>query len=185
MCYHHSMRLPLSSQPVFLAINGPSCGGKSSVSDILFERYGGLYRAKHDLLKWSISDYHALSHKHIVSEMLLGTMRVALKHGLSVLKESLWDPEPYIRLAREMHVPLVIANIEAPWPILCERFEGRLRRGERMANTGMEEFTNMYAAYRSSKLPTELQFDSSIQSPETIVQLIVDALQTPPHLPYA
>lgn len=165
-----------------LILNGPSCGGKSAVSDIIFETYGSIYKAKSDAIKWLISDYDANLHRGVVHIMTFETMRVALSHGLSVMKEGgSWEPEKYVALAGMAHVPLFIANVEAPWAVLAARFEARKeakKQGAKISNTDPKRFKELYDMYIDTKMKTELEFDSSTQSPEEIAGKIVFYIRT-------
>ncbi len=169
----------LIERQFILIINGPSCGGKSSVSDILTERYGNIFNAKNDNMKWLISDYEPSIHKVAVQKIVLAAARAALSHNLSILKEgAFWsEPESYVTLATEVGVPLIIANVEAPWGVLLSRFEKRIeakKQGvKKIANVDPNKFKNIYDAYIDTKVSTELNFDSSIQTPEEIADTIV------------
>ena len=172
---------PLTPNQFFLIVNGPSCGGKSSVSDVLCEKYGRIFKGKSDVIKWLISDYTAVNDRGVLLEMTVATMRVALSHGLSVLKEGAhWAPEKYVAMAKEFNIPLFIANVEAPWDILVERFEHRIEKkklGAKIANTDPVRFKELYDSYNLTKMETSLSFDSSKQSPEEIASTIATTIQ--------
>lgn len=167
----------LQDRQFFLLFNGPSCGGKSTVSDIIFERYGGIYKAKGDVIKWLISDYQPNEHRRIVHLMTMETLRIALAQGLSVMKEGgSWEPEAYAELSKAANVPLVVVNIEAPWEVLLSRFEKRIeakKQGMQISNTDPKRFKEIYDRYLSTKVKSELEFDSSKETPEQIVEQIV------------
>ncbi len=171
----------LRNEQFLLILKGPSCGGKSSISDIIFEKYAGIYKAKSDAIKWLISDYQSTRHRGIVHLMTLGTMRTALSNGLSVLKEgALWGPETYVEMSKELNIPLFIANIEAPWDVLESRFEKRIEakeQGARISNVDPKRFKELYDMYLDSKMKTEMEFDSSKESPEEIVKQIVSYIR--------
>jgi len=160
-----------------LIINGPSCGGKSTVSDVLFEKYGGIYKGKSDAIKWLISDYNPEVHRQTVHQMTNQTIKVALANGLSVIKEgALWKPEEYLEMAREFKVPFFVANVESPWDVLCERFQKRVaakKAGTKISNASPERFKVLHDMYQKTKMKSELEFDSSKQTPEQIAETIV------------
>ncbi len=88
VCYTKSMQKPkLREKQFFLVVNGPSCGGKSTVTNLLIEEYGNIFQAKSDAIKWLISDYDSSLHREVVHEMTLATVRTALQNGLSVLSK--------------------------------------------------------------------------------------------------
>lgn len=169
----------LTEGQFFLVINGPSCGGKSSVSTILTEKYGGIFNANNDVVKWLISDYDPLTHKVIVQKIVLEATRAALTNNFSIIKEgAFWsEPQDYTNLAQEMNIPLFVANVEAPWDVLMTRFEKRVEAKaqgvKKIANVDPHKFKNIYDTYIATKVETPLQFDSSLQSPEHIAETIV------------
>lgn len=168
----------LTSKQFLLILNGPSCGGKSAVSDVLFDKYGGIYKAKSDAIKWLISDYDAKRHRGIVFRMTLETVRVALGAGLSVVKEgALHDAgKELVVMAKKAKARFFVANISAPWDVLKTRFAERIamkKKGAKISNASPKRFKELYNMYLGEKMKTELEFDSSTQSPEKIVDEIV------------
>ena len=78
-------------------------------------------------------------------------------------------------MAQERNIPLFVANIEAPWEVLSERFKKRIeakKQGARIANTDPAGFKERFDAYNLTKMETPLSFDSSQQSPEEIARII-------------
>ena len=167
----------LSKKQFILLINGPSCGGKSTVSNILTELYGGIFKAKSDKIKWLISDYNPSEQRGVVHEMTIEMLRVALKHGLSVLKEgAFYEPEKFIKISEEFKIPLFIVNVSAPKDVLRDRFQERINknkeRGEK-SNTTLDRFEKIYDMYIDSKIESPLEFDSSLDTPNDIADKIV------------
>jgi predicted kinase len=160
-----------------LIVNGPSCGGKTTVAKAILERYGSIFDASMDNIKWHISDYAPERHRPTVQDMTHELMHIALKHGLSVLKQGAsWKPEDIIAIADEHKVPWVLVNVSAPWDVLAQRFEGRIEekiKGGRISNVSHERFKELYDMYQETKMETPLEFDSSKQSPEEMVEAIV------------
>ena len=171
----------LSSKQFLLILNGPSCGGKTTTANILIEKYGGIFNAQSDRIKWLISDYDADTQRGIVHQMTLATIDVALKNNLSVLKQgALYEPENIIQIAKDLNVPVFIANVSAPKEVLDMRFLKRIeakKNGERIANVDPLRFQELYDMYLATKMETTLEFDSSAQSPEDIAALISKHIQ--------
>lgn len=169
----------LGSKQFMLIINGPSCGGKSSASDVITGNYGGIFNSRNDTIKWLISDYEPSRHKVQVQNITLAATRAALVSGFSIIKEgAFWsEPQDYVNLAEEMNVPLIVANVEAPWDVLMSRFEKRVEAkkqgAKKIANVDPQKFKNIYDAYIEAKVDTPLNFDSSVQTPEEIAETIV------------
>lgn len=80
-----------------------------------------------------------------------------------------------------MSTPLIVANVEAPWDVLMSRFEKRVEAkkqgAKKIANIDPGKFKNIYDAYVETKVDTELNFDSSVQTPEEIAETIVAYIQ--------
>ena len=171
----------ISDKQFFLIINGPSCGGKSSVSDSLRAQYGNIFNAKYDSLKWLIPYYDSTLHREIVIDMVAETIKVAFKNKFSVISEGgLFGVEKYIGIAKASNIDIFIANIEALWDVLMSRFEVRIeakKQGAKISNTDPKRFKELYDMYNNTKMETELVFDSSKQSPEEIARLISDYIR--------
>lgn len=165
----------------FLAVNGPSCGGKSSVAKALASRIPGLFNAKRDHVKWLISDYASERYTDVLKDMLAGMIDAALAHGLSVVKEDLHEkPERLERLGSKHGVPIYFVNVTAPQDVLRARFRERIeakKRGAKIANTSWERFELLRQRYENNKVSTPLEFDSSQQSPDGIAEKILSHIR--------
>jgi tRNA uridine 5-carbamoylmethylation protein Kti12 len=168
----------LSSKQFLLIINGPSCGGKTAVAKTLLDQYASIFNAQSDQIKWLVSDYDPNVHRGIIHEMILELIKVALKNKLSVLKQGAsYKPEILIQIAKDFNVPLFIANITAPKEILEKRFLERIeakKNGARVSNVDPKRFAELNDLYQASKMDSELEFDSSLQSPEEIAFAIAE-----------
>ncbi len=166
----------LSPRQFLLIVNGPSCGGKSTTANLFLERYGNIFNAKYDHIKWLISDYDRRRDIDTVYEMTLEVARIALKNNLSVLKEGgLFEPENYVQLAKDFNVPFFVANVSAPEDVLEQRFLDRIeakKNGAKIANVDPDRFRELNKIYLSTKMESPLEFDSSKQSAEEIVRTI-------------
>lgn len=95
------MKTKNNSKQFFIIVNGPSCGGKSSLIKILKSQLENIFSASRDVVKWLVADYTYQSHKEIVDEMMFEMIAVALKNGLSVIKDGLLEPsDKFIELAK-------------------------------------------------------------------------------------
>jgi predicted kinase len=174
-------RKKLSPKQFLLVINGPSCGGKSSVANVILEKYGGIFHAKSDTIKWLISGYKPAEQREAVHQITMATIRVALEHKLSVIKEgALYESEKLARLAKKLRVPYFVANVSAPKEVLRKRFRMRIeakKKGARIANTSPKRFWELHEMYLENKTASPLEFDSSRQSPQAIAKAIVGYIQ--------
>ncbi|MBN1175563.1 hypothetical protein JXA48_02885 [Candidatus Woesearchaeota archaeon] len=142
-----------NSKQFFLIVNGPSCGGKSSLIKILKSQLENIFSASRDKVKWLISDYAYKDHKEIVDEMMFEMISVALKRGLSVIKDGLLEPaDNYVELAKSFDVPIYFVNVF--------RFD---------------ELTQIYETY---KVSSSLEFDTSVNSSEYIADVVIDYINS-------
>lgn len=171
----------LGSREFMLIVNGPSCGGKTTVSELFLKRFKNVFNASGDKIKWLLSDYNAEIHKGIIHDMILEIIKVALKNNLSVLKQgALYEAEVLLKIAKENNIPVFIANVSAPDEVLKKRFEERIlaqKEGARISNVNKERFWQLNQIFLSSKMESPLDFDSSTQSPEEIVDTIAEYIK--------
>jgi|GEM_PF-1197731 predicted kinase len=165
----------------FVVIHGPSCGGKSSINREIQSRFTGVFDARQDKVKWLISDYSSKKYykkySEVLEDMLSKMIGVALKHGLSVIKEGMReDPKKLKQLAKRSNVPIFFINVSAPKKVLISRFKDRLtipKPGAKLANKCPKRFEQMRIFYENTKVKTSLEFDSSNQSPKEMVDEIL------------
>lgn len=171
----------LREKQFFLVVNGPSCGGKTTTIKLLVEKYGNIFQAKSDHIKWLISDYNAEKHRGIIHDMINQMIETALENGLSVIKEgALFEPEKYKEIGDKFNVDFFFINVEASWDILLERFRDRVNNqteGKKISNTSEKRLQELYEMYIDSKKHSSVTFDSSKSNPEEIVEKIVDYLK--------
>lgn len=172
----------LTDTQFLLIVNGPSCSGKSTVANVLLDRYGGIFHAKSDAIKWLISGYDPEEHRTIVHEMTLTVARIALADGLSALKEGgLHRSRDLIGFCVERGIATFVANMEPPEEVLWRRFEERIKAkegGARISNTDPERFRQLNRMYHESKMETPLVFDTSQATPEDIADAIVEHIRS-------
>jgi chloramphenicol 3-O-phosphotransferase len=172
----------ITEKQFILILDGPSCGGKTTVANVIMDMLGGIFDAKNDQIKWLISDYSPTAHGAIVDKMMVEAIRVAIKNGLSILKQgTMFGTDGILQIAKELGVPVFTVNISAPKEILDERFLERIeakKKGAKISNVDPDRFTEIYNTYLKKKMNTPLEFDSSIQSPEEIVYAIFEHIRS-------
>jgi predicted kinase len=166
----------LTEKQFLLLINGPICGGKSTTVEKLFVTYSGLCKVQGDFIKLQISGYEANKQRNIVYEMSIAMTLAALQQGLPVIKEgATYQPERYREIVKQFNIPVYVANISAPWEILVKRWQERedaKNAGLRAKNADFARLEVMYNMYLNAKMETPLEFDSSVQSTQEIVDQI-------------
>jgi adenylate kinase family enzyme len=162
-----------------IILYGPQCSGKSTVAKLILEKVSEVFHASVDKIKWLISDYSAekYSGKGITDRLVLALMTQAAKEGFSILVEGntkmMANTEIYSKMAADNNLQLVEVNIEAPYDILLDRFNLRVKDSEIKGNKisvkteeGMKERFDKYQELKNHNIPT---FDSAKMSPEEIL----------------
>jgi chloramphenicol 3-O-phosphotransferase len=171
----------LTEKQFLLLVNGPICGGKSTTIKQLFETYAGLFKVQGDVIKLQISGYVADVQRDVVYEMSIALTQSALSQGLSVIKEgATYQPERYSEIVKQFNIPVYVANISAPWEILVKRWQERedaKNAGLRAKNADFTRLEVVYNMYLNAKMETPLEFDSSVQSTQEIVDQITQHIK--------
>ncbi|MFC1623302.1 hypothetical protein ACFL16_02775 [Patescibacteria group bacterium] len=171
----------LTEKQFILILDGPSCGGKTTAANMILESFGGIFDAQSDRIKWLISDYAADVYRDIVLEMTMEAVKIALKNGMSILRQgAIYGKDEMLEVAREFDVPVFVANISAPKEVLDERFSERIvakKKGAKISNVDPARFWELCEMHNENKMETPLEFDSSTQSPEEIACAIVRHIQ--------
>jgi predicted kinase len=167
---------------LILIINGPSCGGKSTLINKLLEKITNVFYLKGDKIKWLMSDYKSQEHALFVEELLLNMMETTLKNNYSVIKEGLrGDPEKIKNLAKKYNYHLVFVNISAPKEKLYNSFEERMiavkEKNAKVANTSIERFEELRLLYENTKIKTNLEFDRTKEDLNKIVETIIETIR--------
>jgi hypothetical protein len=165
----------------FLILNGPSCGGKSSVADVIKSKVPKLFNAKQDTIKWLISDYASQKYTEALEEMIHNMIKIALHHKLSVIKEGMRDSvDDLKKIATKAKVPIFFANISPPKETLDARFKIRIeakKHGAKIGNTNTKRFYELKKFYEDTKVETPLEFNNSLLSSEEIANKIMDYIE--------
>ena len=177
--------LPTQHQ-FLLLLNGPLCGGKSTLIKYMSDTYAGLFVASTDAIKWQISDFTPETYKRTISEMIVEATEVALKDNLSVVGEGLGLMsypdlrDRYYELGEKYDARVLEANIEAPYESLRERFFERVDKGaengEKLAVTTEEEMKKRYDFYIEHKNPELPTYDTQEARPEDIARDLLSHL---------
>ena len=157
-----------------IIINGPSCAGKSTIIDEFFLSQKHFFWLKYDAIKRFFVDYEPTRDKEKVQELVtvIGTDRI--NRGENILLES--SLENIVELAEESGYEIFEFNIEAPYPVLLQRFRERvsnIKVGVRI-NTSEERHREIYDSYVSNKRGGGVTFDTSILSKEEIVDKMIE-----------
>lgn len=162
-----------------LVLNGPICAGKSTVVELILSRHENLFLASYDKIKWSISQYSSEKHHTVVTNIVLGLAEVAFDQGLSIVADGATlktTRERYVALAKSKGVKYIEVNMEAPLPLLEERFKQRVvdaaAKGTKISITELPGMMKIYTRYQENKNFDFPTFDSSILSAEQIAEEI-------------
>ena len=74
-------------EKVLIVINGPTCGGKSSVTAELGKLRRGFFHLSYDRIKWCFLDYKSGSHADDIYKMLIALTEECVAAGVSIIKD--------------------------------------------------------------------------------------------------
>jgi thymidylate kinase len=157
-----------------IIINGPSCAGKSTIIDELFLYKRDLFWLKYDAIKRFFVDYEPTCDKEKVQELVTIIGRDRISRDEDILLENYLSS--IVDFARENSYDIFEFDIEAPYPILLQRFQERvanIKTGVKI-NTSEERHREIYDAYILNSRESTLTFDTSILSKEEIVKKILE-----------
>src|SRR3989344_7775858 len=69
-------------QKFAIHIAGPSCSGKTTLSNALGEKFPGLYMLSFDKLKWQLAGYNRDQHSNLIKNIELGVFEVICKQAI-------------------------------------------------------------------------------------------------------
>jgi predicted kinase len=168
-------------QKFILAIHGPMCSGKSTITKIFMQREN-MYRGSYDAQKWQISNYtpDKPNHREIGKKLMLSSVATAVENGLSVILDGglMEYQSEYKKIAERFGYHYVSINIESPVEVLLQRFLDRVANAQHDGNkkisvTTIKGFEDRYNWYTNGNKDLEAPtFNSSILSPQEIVEKI-------------
>ncbi len=162
-----------------LVLNGPICAGKSTVVDVLLSRQENLFLASYDEIKWSISQYSSDKHHTVVTDIVFALAEAAFDRGFSIVADGATlktTRARYAALAEQKGVKYIEVNMEAPLPLLEERFKQRVidaaRTGKKISITELPGMMKVFVRYQDNKNFDVPTLDSSVLTREQIVEEI-------------
>ena len=168
-------------QKFILAIHGPMCSGKSTITKIFMER-DNMYRGSYDAQKWQISNYtpDKPNHREIGKRLTLSSVATAVENGLSVVLDGglMEYQNEYKKIAKQHGYHYISINIESPVEILRQRFLDRVAQAQhdgskKISVTTIKGFEDRYNWYTNGNKDLDAPtFDSSVLSPQEIVEKI-------------
>jgi len=158
-------------------------GGKSTVAELLKGRLEKVLFTGLDRLKWSIAGFdRSPEENRLVAHLVEAITRTALKDGISVCVEQGFLRaeyiEPFIRIAKELNVEILIYQIEAPKDVLIDRLSSRKTPAEAKTPISTERIVQNLNTYFDNKYSQAKIIDSQKLSPEQIVEIILKDLLT-------
>ncbi|KKS92389.1 MAG: hypothetical protein UV68_C0046G0003 [Candidatus Collierbacteria bacterium GW2011_GWC2_43_12] len=156
-------------------------GGKSTVADLLKSKLNNVLFTGLDRLKWSISGFDRSSEGNkLVAHLVESLTRTALVDGISVCVEQGFVKAeymfPFIELAKELGVKILVYQIEAPRNVLVERLTTRKTPSEAKTPVSMDKVERNLDNYFNNKYSEAKVIDSEKHSPDKIVQIILNDL---------
>jgi len=158
-----------------LVLNGPICSGKSTVVELLLSRHEKLFLASYDTIKWLVSNYSSDKHLAVVTDLVLPLAESAFDKGFSIIADAVTlktTHQRFAELAKRKGAKFIEVNLEAPLPVLEERFKQRVedsaRMGTKISITDMQGMMKIFKRYQDNKNFDAPTFDSSILTSEQI-----------------
>ncbi len=159
-----------------IIINGPSCAGKSTVINKIFETKKDIFWLKFDSIKRFFVDYEPLTDRVKVTELVIVIGKDRIDRGEDILLEN--HDQEVVDCAKEKDYILFEYNIEAPYDALLERFRVRVLNApkELRINTSEVRHRELYDKYLEGKNMNIKTFDTSLQSAEEITIEILNEI---------
>lgn len=114
---------------------GPSCSGKSYLSEALGEQLPDLYIVAFDRLKRQLSGYHRDKHSSLIKEIEFDFFQVIAGKGLPMTFDYFCENErEYLEVrktAEQKGYKFIPIELTAPREVLLERFHQRLEKTKR------------------------------------------------------
>ncbi len=167
------MMLKINNMKKIIIINGPSCAGKSTIIDKIFETKQDIFWLKFDSVKRFFVDYIPSVDKQKVTDLVVVIGKDRMEKDEDILCEN--HIQEVIDFAKEKSYSIYEYNIEAPYETLLERFRARLlniKEGLKI-NTSEEKHRETYDKYLVRKDMNVKTFDTSLQSAEEIAKEIL------------
>ncbi len=165
----------------FIQVNGPSCGGKSTIVKRILEEKPRYYKVSYDALKWGFSQYKADEHFDDVRALVRALAEAVCKIEYNIVCDSgmhLKTREKLFEIARRYNYEIVEINLEAEYDVLRERFEKRLADSavnpeKRISNTSQTRHRELFDIYNTEKNPDAYTFHTDTQSEDEIVEQVL------------
>lgn len=162
-------------------INGPSCAGKSTVINSIFEIKKDIFWLKYDAVKRFFVDYDPAIDKQKVVELLGVIAKDRIEKNETILVEGLVDQgfQNIHQYAKDAGYSIYEFNIEAPYDVLLVRFRERVVNpipGIKI-NVSEDKHLEIYQKYILTKNSEALTFDTSILSAEAVTNDILKTIQ--------
>ena len=170
----------INNMKKIIVINGPSCAGKSTIVDKIFETKQDIFWLKFDAIKRFFIDYDSSSDKQKVTEILVVIGKDRIERQEDILLEdhnavSDYKNTEVLDYAKEKGYSVYEYNIEAPYDVLLSRFRLRAsnpRPGIKI-NSSEKRHKSFYDKYLEGKNANIKTFDTSLQSAEEISKEIL------------
>lgn len=168
----------------FIILNGPSCSGKSAILKKVLTEKENLFHLSYDTVKWMFPHYSPPKHAEEVRAVLLAIAGTVCGLDYDIVCDSAllrsWR-EKLADFASTHGYDLVEINLEADYPILEKRFEGRLEEAERdpekkHSNLSRERFKELFDTYEREKNPSAITFRTDVQAIGEIADRIAELI---------
>lgn len=161
----------------FIAINGSTCSGKSSILKQVLKEREHTFGLSYDALKRSFSQYAPATHFGDVHRVMLSMLTPLSATKYDIICDSGLYREWRSRLfqeARSLGYDVVELSLECDYDVLAARFDERVAEARanpaiHVSNTSKERFKELHDIFQANKNTTARSFRTDEQSTEEIV----------------
>lgn len=164
-----------------IIISGPSCAGKSTIANEIFQKVPSIVHVKTDTLKKFISHYDPVQHKKYLSYLTTAYCENVMQQWLSLIVE------PHMNEGMEMQFrdmadkywySICIVSVNAPYEVILQRFQERVQSyitswSQQYLNTDENRLKDMYQNNQFMKIWYDISIDTSIVNPDEACDMII------------
>lgn len=165
-------------------IAGPSCSGKTTLSDALGEKFPGLYILSFDKLKWQLAGYNRDQHSNLIKNIELGVFEVICKQAIPLtLNYFCQNAQEYAtlqKIADQNGYKFISVQLTAPEDVLLSRFRERAQRAKQIGSKITITDEAMFLKLLEEKFylpPSTPVFDTAKLSPEAIALEVIKLIE--------
>ena len=162
-------------------IDGPMGSGKTTIGKILHKELKRTVVLSSDMIKFFLSDFERGERDNaITSAVLIQMCKEYIKQGINiVLAQGFWKKEylePYLQMAKENNLDVLIYQCEAPEDFLLERIKNRPTPALAKTPVSLEHIQKNLKIWKENRYNAGKTFDVTKMTSEDVAQIILKDL---------